>query len=129
MVVVGLSGGATSGAAGKGFPTAAVAGAHECVPRSASERDGARVAWKKLSNPITAQVRDAVTPDISRVHDATATDPSGEWTPPVRLTPGLFEEQRTIDGALAHTEHGLFVIFKRGQHSSSSRSTASGTSC
>ena len=66
---------------------------------------------------ITAQVRDAVNDEISRLHYFTASDPNGAWTPATRLT-GLFEDERTIDGAIAHTRFGLFVLFKRGLHDS-----------
>jgi hypothetical protein len=67
---------------------------------------------------LTLQQRDPVDPEISRIHYRTADSPAGPWSAPVRLAPGLFDDERTIDAALAHTEHGLFLFFKRGLHTS-----------
>ncbi len=34
--------------------------------------------------------------------------------PPTRLAPGIYDQERLIDGALAHTQWGTFALFKRG---------------
>ena len=68
---------------------------------------------------ITAQQRDPVNEEISRIHYRAAPDVEGVWTEAKRLAPGLYEDQRTIDAGLAHTSQGLFLLFKRGLHTSS----------
>jgi hypothetical protein len=65
---------------------------------------------------LTHQLRDPNNADISRIVYRTAPDPAGPWDEPRRLVPGLFEDQRTIDAALARTQWGTFVMFKRGLH-------------
>jgi hypothetical protein len=65
---------------------------------------------------ITYQQQLPSNPEVSKLHFVAAKDVTGKWSEPVRLIPGIFEEERTIDGAFAHTRHGLFLLFKRGAH-------------
>jgi hypothetical protein len=65
---------------------------------------------------LTMQVRDPVNADISRIHYTTGPSPAGPWAEPKPLVPGMFPDERTIDAALARTEWGTFVMFKRGLH-------------
>jgi hypothetical protein len=174
---------------GRSGSTGAVPGAHDCVPRKAVERGDARVAWKRLRNPILAtdhmtkdqtirlvdgqwhlfaserfeapdpqlaghwvsddltgwspappaqrwgspditrdrdgrylvthQVDDPVEPDVNQLFATAFDDELGATTASTQLVPGLFPDERLIDAALAHTEHGLFLFFKRGFHNSS----------
>lgn len=188
LLVLSISGAdARPARAGSGDGGSAVPGAHECVPRKRGDRGKARIAWRKLRNPIFAldhMVKDQTirfvegrwhlfyserteegvgqggtghavsrdlvhwkeapavehwgSPDITRTSDrrylityqqqlpenpevsklyyAAAKDVTGKWSRPTRLIPGIFEEERTIDGAFAHTRNGLFLLFKRGAH-------------
>jgi len=68
---------------------------------------------------LTYQLPDAANPGTDKIYASTASDPDGPWSDPIRLVPGLFQSERLIDAALAHTAHGLFVMFKRGLHDSS----------
>jgi hypothetical protein len=65
---------------------------------------------------ITYQQQLPSNPEVSKLHFVAAKNVGGAWSAPVRLIPGIFEEERTIDGALAHTRDGLFLLFKRGAH-------------
>jgi hypothetical protein len=65
---------------------------------------------------LSHQLPDPADPELGKVFYATATHPDGPWSAPTRLVPGLFDDQRLIDGAVAHTDHGLFLLFKRGLH-------------
>jgi hypothetical protein len=67
---------------------------------------------------ITYQQQLPDNPEISKLHYVAAKKLAGKWSEPVRLAPGIFEEDRTIDGAFAHTRNGLFLLFKRGLHTS-----------
>jgi len=67
---------------------------------------------------LTSQVADPADPELHRIAYSTATDPSGPWDGPHELAPGLFPGERLIDAALAHTDRGLFVLFKRGARDS-----------
>jgi hypothetical protein len=187
-LVLGI-GGAPGAAEARAGDAGAVPGAHDCVPRQATERGEARVAWKRLRNPIFAldhmtkdqtvrlidgewhlffsestgvepdpartghwtstdladwsptmdtgrwgspditrsrggryvlshQLPDPANEELGKLYYRAATDPAGPWSEPARLVPGLFEAERLIDGALAHTDHGLFLLFKRGLHES-----------
>jgi hypothetical protein len=72
--------------------------------------DGSYVLAHQLPDPANAELR--------KIFASTATDLAGPWSEPARLVPGLFEGERIIDAALAHTSRGLFLIFKRGLHQS-----------
>jgi hypothetical protein len=65
---------------------------------------------------ITYQAQLPTNPDVSKLHFVATKRVGGKWSEPVRLIPGIFEEERTIDGAFAHTRDGLFLLFKRGAH-------------
>lgn len=67
---------------------------------------------------ITHQLVDPDNADLAKIFWRTSERPEGPWSPPERLVPGLFDAQRLIDAALAHTEHGLFLVFKRGLRAS-----------
>ena len=67
---------------------------------------------------ITAQVRDPDDPEVSRIEVSTSDDPDGPWSEPRELLPDELPGERTIDAALAHTDLGLFLLFKRGLHTS-----------
>jgi hypothetical protein len=58
---------------------------------------------------------DRPVPDSRKVVTRAAADLSGLATAePVRIAPGIYDDERSIDGALAHTTAGVFAIFKRG---------------
>ena len=67
---------------------------------------------------ISLQLPDPKNPDLPKIFFRTANDPDGPWTEPTRLVPGLFEDERIIDAAIAHTQWGLYLLFKRGLHDS-----------
>ena len=67
---------------------------------------------------LSHQLPDPTIPDVSRIVYATAPDPNGPWSESVQFVPELFPGERIIDSAVAHTENGLYLLFKRGQHES-----------
>jgi hypothetical protein len=67
---------------------------------------------------ITLQLPDPKNPDLRKIYYRTASNPEGPWSEPAQLVPALFEDERIIDSAIAHTASGLFLLFKRGLHDS-----------
>lgn len=65
---------------------------------------------------LTLQVEDdRPRADSRKVAYRTRDDPAGFADAEVRrIAPGIYDDERLIDAALAHTEHGVFAIFKRG---------------
>jgi hypothetical protein len=62
------------------------------------------------------QVDDAVDPQNSRkvVYRVSADPTQFHLSAPRRIAPGIHDDERQIDVGLAHTEHGVFAMFKRG---------------
>jgi hypothetical protein len=65
---------------------------------------------------LTFQQRELDDAEISRIHYSTGPGPAGPWDEPRPLVHGMFPDERAIDAALARTEWGTFVMFKRGLH-------------
>lgn len=65
---------------------------------------------------ITQQIPDEATgPGVHKLaYRAAETPEELVAVEPVRLAPGIYDEERLIDAALAHTDDGLFLLFKRG---------------
>lgn len=66
---------------------------------------------------MTFQVADAdrpEDPDARRLAYRTAPHPGGPWSQARPLADDLFPDERLLDAAVAHTDHGTFLVFKRG---------------
>jgi hypothetical protein len=66
---------------------------------------------------LARQVEDAVLVRDGRKVVYRASDDPAELhlSEPRRIAPGVYDDERQIDAALAHTEMGVFAMFKRGE--------------